>query len=266
MNKTTGVLTRGIIASGTAGTETSAHYYASNRGHYPGCNTGGYTQDGDIFKNQRANIAVNGANPANVIANQWRRQGLASWLVNPTNLSFWDEDNAANWAALGFPDAGNLHVSGTDAAGGDHEGRGFAGVMTAQDVSRLRNILIRRYIDPEPVLNLTLDLQSDLEMRKFDSLTTYTPGGTSTYTIQVRNAGPSPVTGVIIADDLPDGVTMTAPWTCTPDTTTPPLSANTTCNTAPSTTDPISIDVDIAVGEFITVTVPVQFSSNMGDY
>ena len=159
-----------------------------------------------------------------------------------------------------------MHVSGTDAAGGDHEGRGFAGVMTAQDVSRLRNILIRRYIDPEPVLNLTLDLQSDLEMRKFDSLTTYTPGGTSTYTIQVRNAGPSPVTGVIIADDLPDGVTMTAPWTCTPDTTTPPLSANTTCNTAPSTTDPISIDVDIAVGEFITVTVPVQFSSNMGDY
>ncbi len=259
-NHTTGVLTRGIIASGVGGTESSDHYYASNRGEYPGCNATGYTHDGDIMKNQRGTIAVNGANPGDITANQWRRQGLASWLVNPTNLSFWDEDNTANWAAIGFPDNANLHVNGTDAAGGDNEGRGFAAIMTAQDISRLRNILIRRYTNPEPTLVLTLDLISDLQITKTDSSLIYTPGGTASYEITVTNNGPSPVTGATIADDLPNGVTMTAAWTCTPS------SINSSCNTAPNTTDPISINIDIAVSDSITVTVPVQFSSDPSDY
>ena len=53
---------------------------------------------------------------------------------------------------------------------------------------------------------------------------------------------------------------MTSAWTCTPS------SASSSCNTAPSTTDPISIDVDLVVGDFVTVSVPVQFSSDMSDY
>ena len=119
--------------------------------------------------------------------------------------------------------------------------------------------------DDDPT-EIRIDCTADLRIRKGDALTTYTPGGTATYTIQVQNTGPAHVTGATIADDLPDGVTMTAPWTCTPETLTPPLSAITSCNTIPSTTDPISIDVDIAVGEFITVTVPVEFSADMSDY
>ena len=99
-----------------------------------------------------------------------------------------------------------------------------------------------------------------LKITKDDSISTYVPGGTSSHQIQVTNAGPAHVTGATIADDLPDGVTMTAPWVCTPS------SINSSCNTVPNTTDPISIDVDIANGDSITVTVPVQFSSNMGDY
>jgi len=113
--------------------------------------------------------------------------------------------------------------------------------------------------DDDPT-EIAIDCTVDLQIRKGDPVTTYTPGGTTTYTIQVRNAGPARVTGATIADDLPDGVTMTAPWTCAPS------SANSSCNTTPSTTDPISINVDIAVGDSITVTVPVQYSSNMGDY
>jgi len=100
----------------------------------------------------------------------------------------------------------------------------------------------------------------DLSITKDDGNATYTPGGTATYTIVVTNNGPDDVTGATIADDLPDGVTMTAPWTCTPS------SANSSCNTVPNTTDPISINVDIVNGDFITVTIPVQFSTNMGDY
>lgn len=100
----------------------------------------------------------------------------------------------------------------------------------------------------------------DLSITKDDGSATYTPGGTTTYTIVVTNNGPDDVAGVTIADDLPDGVTMTGPWTCTPST------ANSSCNTAPNITDPIAIDVDIVNGDFITVTIPVQFSTNMSDY
>lgn len=113
--------------------------------------------------------------------------------------------------------------------------------------------------DDDPT-EIEIDCTADLQIRKGDPLTTYTPGGTSTYTIQVRNGGPARVTGATIADDLPNGVTMTGNWTCTPS------SVNSSCNTAPDNTDPISIDVDLAVGDFVTITVPVQYSSNMGDY
>ena len=101
---------------------------------------------------------------------------------------------------------------------------------------------------------------ADLVITKDDGNATYTPGGTASYTIVVTNNGPDNVTGATIADDLPDGVTMTANWTCAPS------SVNSSCNTTPSTTDPISIDVDIVNGDSITVTVPVQFSSDMTDY
>ena len=101
---------------------------------------------------------------------------------------------------------------------------------------------------------------SDLSITKDDSSLTYTPGGTGTYTIIVTNNGPDDVSGATITDNLPDGVTMTSAWTCIPS------SVNSSCNTVPSTTDPISIDVDITDGDTITINVPVQYSSSMGDY
>ena len=104
------------------------------------------------------------------------------------------------------------------------------------------------------------EIVADLSITKDDGSLTYTPGGTGVYTIIVTNNGPDDVTGATIADDLPDGVTMTAPWTCTPS------SGSSSCNTAANTTDPISINVDIINGDSITVTVPVQFSPDMSDY
>lgn len=103
-------------------------------------------------------------------------------------------------------------------------------------------------------------ITSDLSITKNDGSLSYTPGGTGTYIIVVTNSGPDDVTGATIVDDLPNGVTMTSAWSCTPS------SVNSTCNTLPSTTDPISIDVDIVDGDSITISVPVQFSSNMNDY
>jgi len=38
-----------------------------------------------------------------IVANVWRRQGLAVWLINPTNASFWNEDNSARpFSNVGF--------------------------------------------------------------------------------------------------------------------------------------------------------------------
>ncbi len=53
---------------------------------------------------------------------------------------------------------------------------------------------------------------SDLGITKTDGTGTYTPGGTTTYTIVATNAGPDPVTGATVADNFPAGIT-TINWT-----------------------------------------------------
>ena len=220
LNITSGMIVRGIIASGSGGSEASDHYYASNRGEYPvGCTGGGYNEDGDIVSGFRTTTVVNGANPGDVAANTWRRQGLATWLVNPTNASYWDENNSAAWVALGFPDAGNLHINGTD--GGDDEGRGFAGIMTAQDIARLRNILFRRFVSPEPSLSLTLESQPPAILLQKNLVTVYDPVNNTTnpkaipgswvdYTITTSNSAVGDVDDdtLIVTDPLPANVAL----------------------------------------------------------
>ena len=109
--------------------------------------------------------------------------------------------------------------------------------------------------DDDPT-QITIDCTSDLAITKDDSSLSYTPGGTGIYQIVVTNNGPARTAGAIIDDDLPNGVSMTAAWSCTPS------SVNSVCNTAPSTVDPISINIDIDSGDTITIDVPVQFSSD----
>ena len=103
---------------------------------------------------------------------------MAVWLINPTNGAFWDEDISGNWAALGYPSGANLQVSGTDA--NDDEGRGFVAIMTAQDQARVRNILMRRYIDPEPVLSLTFQSQPPALLMQKELLTVFDPVSNTT--------------------------------------------------------------------------------------
>lgn len=147
-NMQSSVCVRGKIASGSAGTELSDHYYCSSRAQNPMCNNNDQgIYDGDIVKSDNEVIAVQGANdPPALVANQWRRQALAAFGVNPTHLRFWDADSS--WPALAMPPPTALLATGDDAT--DFEGSGFAGVMTAQDIGRIRNVVIRRYVEPEP--------------------------------------------------------------------------------------------------------------------
>ena len=205
LNMTTGLIVRGSITSGSGGSESSDSYYASNRGELQnsgpasGCTADGYTHDGSIIKNDRENVVVTGTNPGDVPRRTWRRQALAAWSVGPTNLAFWDEDDASNWDAPGFPSAANLQVQGTDGVA-EVSGRGFAAIMTAQDRARVRGILIRRYVSVEPVLTLTPETRSPNLVLTKSSLTVFDPVSLSTnakaipgawveYTLVATNSG-----------------------------------------------------------------------------
>jgi len=103
---------------------------------------------------------------------------------------------------------------------------------------------------------------ADLSITKDDGSLTYTPGGTGTYTIVVTNNGPDDVTAATIADNLPDGVTLSGAWTCA-------ASAGSSCSAASGGSvggSAVNLTADILNGGTVTVTVPVSYSSNMGDY
>lgn len=218
-NVTTGLLVRGSALAGSPPNEATDNYYASNRGEYPGCSAGGYPHDGDIVIGNRPTIAVDGTNPPDIAANTWRRQALAVWLTNPNNLAFWDEDSSALWAALGFPSNANLQLGGTHSSGVN--GRGFAAIMTAQDQARIRNILIRRFVDPEPQLTLTSESQPPaIVLQKtvltvFDPINNVTnpkaiPGSWIDYTISASNNGAGAVDTetLLVTEPLAASVTL----------------------------------------------------------
>jgi len=70
--------------------------------------------------------------------------------------------------------------------------------------------------DPTPANNSatdtdTLNPQADLSITKTNGATSVTPGGSTTYTITVSNAGPSNAMGASVTDNLP--ASLTATWT-----------------------------------------------------
>ncbi|MBK7538554.1 MAG: hypothetical protein IPI49_24930 [Myxococcales bacterium] len=151
-NIQSGVCLRGIIATGAGATENADHYYCSSRAHHPDCNTvddGLY--DGDIVKSDNQVLAVNNPqNPGALSALVWRKQALAAYGTNPTHLRFWDANTP--WLRLGAPPTDALLTSGDDAT--DYEMRGFAGIMTSQDIAWVKGLIIRRYVEPEPTVTL----------------------------------------------------------------------------------------------------------------
>lgn len=70
-----------------------------------------------------------------------------------------------------------------------------------------------------PLDNITCTLTNqpapNVSITKTDNSTTYSPGGTSTYTINVKNIGGA-VSGATVSDILPKGLTLTAPISVNP--------------------------------------------------
>lgn len=149
-NMQSAVCARGVIASGTGASEQADHYYCTTRAQNPSCNnTDQGIYDGDVVKTDNEVIALQGnADPPPIVPNQWRKQALAVFGAGPTQLRFWDSDDG--WPALAAPPASALQASGADTS--DYTQRGFAGIMVVQDIARVRDLVIRRYVEPEPTV------------------------------------------------------------------------------------------------------------------
>jgi uncharacterized repeat protein (TIGR01451 family) len=111
--------------------------------------------------------------------------------------------------------------------------------------------------DPDTSNNTATDTDSqnpeaDLAITKTDGQTTYTPGGTLTYTISVTNNGPSNVTGATVTDTFPPAITS-ASWTCVGSVPSATCTASGSGN--------INDTVTIPAGEYVTYTVTAQVSA-----
>lgn len=154
INMVSGMLGR-YVGTGSGSSESATQYYRSIRTHNPQCG-GGYSSDGDII--ELGGTGIDGTNEAGIVEDQWRTQGFALWGVNNTRGAFWNADTVGDFGPLGWPLVGTT-ASGTDTD--DQESAGDWGVFAHQDTSRVRNMLIRRYTEPEPALSLGAEVEAN---------------------------------------------------------------------------------------------------------
>jgi uncharacterized repeat protein (TIGR01451 family) len=103
--------------------------------------------------------------------------------------------------------------------------------------------------------------QSALAIVKTDNSSTYTPGGTGTYTVVVTNAGPSAALAVTVSDALPAGVTLAATPQCVP-------AGTADCGTVSGSAGQASFgatgaSIDAGGGNALTFTAPVAYAAAM---
>ena len=119
--------------------------------------------------------------------------------------------------------------------------------------------------DPDPSDDDATDTdsnnpQADLSVTKDDGSTTYTPGGSVTYTIVVSNAGPNAANGATITDDLPEPPLSNITWTCGTET------GGAVCPTASGTGDLNEVIATFPAGGSLTYTVTADIDvSATGD-
>jgi uncharacterized repeat protein (TIGR01451 family) len=103
----------------------------------------------------------------------------------------------------------------------------------------------------QPVLSVTKD----------NGVGSFRPGGSATYTLVVGNSGTGAATGAAVLDTLPDGMTLSAPWTCT-------ASAGSSCPASGGSVggNVVSLSATVLVAGTVTITVPVLLSADPGEY
>ena len=105
--------------------------------------------------------------------------------------------------------------------------------------------------------------QVTLTVGKTDNSATYTPGGTGTYVVTVRNTGASDALNVTVNDALPVGVTLNGTVTCA-------ANGVATCGTVTGTAGQTNFGttgagIGAGTGNSLVFTVPVAFAANLTD-
>lgn len=119
---------------------------------------------------------------------------------------------------------------------------------------------------PDPAHNSATDtaavsVRTGLTLLKTDGSPTYTPGGTGTYVITVGNTGQSNATNVSLADELPDGVTLTAGVSCMP--TASASCGTVTGNAGTRTLNVTGASIPAGAANTLTYTLPVRFAPGL---
>jgi len=98
---------------------------------------------------------------------------------------------------------------------------------------------------------------ADLAVTKDDSVVSYVPGGTLTYTVTVTNTGPAAVTAASVSDARPIQV-VSWDWTCAP-------ASNATCTSNHANPATFTDNIDLTAGESISYTVTATLAADAVD-
>ncbi len=94
--------------------------------------------------------------------------------------------------------------------------------------------------------NLRVDVATDLQLVKSGS-TNVASGGSISYTLTMTNAGPADVNNAIVTDTIPAAITGVT-WTCA-------ATGTSACNTGGGSGNNLSEDIDLDVGDTVTITI-----------
>jgi hypothetical protein len=139
------------IGSGDPQHEMSDHLYYYEMADSTFLPASPYAFHDDINSDDRWNEVVEYGLLGPFPPNSWTRIGLASWGINPTNLAAWYDASPTPQSRGGWDAA---RFSGAHSAVDDNEGAGQFGFWIQQDQGRVRNLIARRYILPEPLISL----------------------------------------------------------------------------------------------------------------
>lgn len=97
---------------------------------------------------------------------------------------------------------------------------------------------------------------ADIQVTKSDTLGDYQPGATRTYSIAVTNTGPGDVSGALVTDTVPAGLNIDS-VSCAPASS---------CSNLTTSGQNIQATVDLGLGETVTISVDVTYSTAPEDY
>ncbi|MEO6252070.1 MAG: hypothetical protein ABIO79_02085, partial [Ferruginibacter sp.] len=203
--------------------QASAAFVGTNSNHKYNC-TPGFTSDLAITKTDGVTIYTPGGTTTyTIVASNSGTDGVFGALVTD---NFPAAISSVTWTAVyaggasgPASGAGNINAIVNLPVGGTATFTAICNISGAASGNLVNTATVTvpcGVTDPTPANNSATDtdtqISADLAITKTDGVTTYTPGGSTTYTIVASNAGPNAVTGATVTDNFPAFITAVT-WT-----------------------------------------------------